>query len=993
MADSEELTASYSFLSPRPLSDNVDYMTVRQQPFSITVPPLAHRIWITTALFVGLLALTRIGYESFFPQFLWLGQPLVVVPILAIALTMGWLWQIQSASGRWSAVPLWPLLLNIVPLLMTDVDLVRGRFLFLASLWLVGVLYWRERPRWLAAWLAIGLAPVYLLTMSRTVGAADTFEFQVTAPIMGVVHPTGYPLYLLLGKLWTLLPIGSVAWRLNLGTAVYGIGAAVGLYTLLVLLLRDKDPSPAANVVAVITAALYALRPTFWSQSIAAEVYTLHNLVVVGALILILYPLHSTTLLSKHYVYLAALLGLGLTNHLTTVILIPAAFLSFIFTLIESKIHNPKSTIVKTLPAFLLPLTLYAYLPLRWQAVNHEPMGWSRFIGWVTGDQFQDALQLMAWWRDPTRYEVVGRLFVTEWTWWGLAVAAVGLIYLLWRDWRSGSLLLLTWGGFTFYCLNYYVPDLNVFLLPAHLITAVWVGTGVYGLQRFSITISKRNLWTPIIPVMVFIPVLLTAVTTWHSVDQSQNDGLTRWGRAVLKQPLAENGVILADSEKIAPLLYLQRAEGLRPDLDIKVLPDETTYRAELTSQLDAGRTVYLGRFVPGLEGIYHLRSAGPLTEVSTKPLTSPPEVDIKPVVSFGEIDLLGVTVEPEAAVDTRQTAVTFYWQAEQPVTELLYVYVRWAGGKAVIPTGQHPANNYYPTVAWNAEEIVPDFHLLPHPYPRPEVAELQVALAPPFTPATELPWQAVTTIDGDEFGTEPAVSQAVRIAWDDGYLSGVDVPAQARPQSDNVQVTAVGEGVDQLEFGLVGLDQWGGLTLETDIPNGRYTVATRPEQGTLTCGWWQIKRPYCPLGILEISGVPIPAGATNYGDKIALLDVTVPDTQLQPGGLFNLTLHWQALTQIEEDYTVFVQVLNEQDKIVGQLDSWPLQGTYPTSAWEVGEVIDDPYAVQLDPELPEENYRLIVGFYRLADFQRLPVLGADGSPIDDKVVVSGLRP
>jgi hypothetical protein len=255
------------------------------------------------------------------------------------------------------------------------------------------------------------------------------------------------------------------------------------------------------------------------------------------------------------------------------------------------------------------------------------------------------------------------------------------------------------------------------------------------------------------------------------------------------------------------------------------------------------------------------------------------------------------------------------------------------------------------------------------------------------------LPWQTVTTIDGEEFRTEPAVSQAVSVAWDSGYLSGVGVPTQARPQSDDVQITAVGEQIDQLEFGVVELDRWGGVALDTDLPNGRYTVAVRASQGTLSCGWWQTNRPYCPLGTIDISGVPIPAGATNYGDKIALLDVTIPETQLQPGGLFELSLQWQALAKLEEDYTVFVQVLNEQDQIVGQTDSWPLQGTYPTSAWQVGEVLNDPYVVQLDPELPAGNYRLIVGFYRLADFQRLPVLGVDGSPVDDKYVLFGLRP
>ncbi|MBK9054282.1 MAG: DUF2723 domain-containing protein [Chloroflexi bacterium] len=81
---------------------------------------------------------------------------------------------------------------------------------------------------------------LYLLTLGRTVGKADTFEFQVVAPQLGIAHPTGYPLYLLLGKLWTLIPIGSVAWRLNLGTALYAAAAAGLLYLLFNQLARGR---------------------------------------------------------------------------------------------------------------------------------------------------------------------------------------------------------------------------------------------------------------------------------------------------------------------------------------------------------------------------------------------------------------------------------------------------------------------------------------------------------------------------------------------------------------------------------------------------------------------------------------------------------------------------------------------------------------------------------------------------------------------------------
>ena len=99
---------------------------------------------------------------------------------------------------------------------------------------------------------------------------------------------------------------------------------------------------------------------------------------------------------------------------------------------------------------------------------------------------------------------------------------------------------------------------------------------------------------------------------------------------------------------------------------------------------------------------------------------------------------------------------MTFYWQAAEPVDDVLHVYARWGGtGQAESATGQHPANNYYPTVAWTPGEVVTDFHVLP----RPQVNErqeldLQVALGPPFTPAAELEWKTVASVAFEPAGS-----------------------------------------------------------------------------------------------------------------------------------------------------------------------------------------------------------------------------------------------
>lgn len=156
-------------------------------------------------------------------------------------------------------------------------------------------------------------------------------------------------------------------------------------------------------------------------------------------------------------------------------------------------------------------------------------------------------------------------------------------------------------------------------------------------------------------------------------------------------------------------------------------------------------------------------------------------------------------------------------------------------------------------------------------------------------------------------------------------------------------------------------------------------------------CGWLAPLTAGCALGEVEVRGAPLPEGATNFADRIALLDIDLPQAELQPGGQLPLEIVWQGLTPMSEDYTVFVQVLDAQDRLVGQVDAWPVQGTFPTSQWAPGEVVRDPYVVQLGSDLPPGDYKLNVGLYLLATLQRLAVIDASGVAVDDKLEIGGL--
>ena len=466
--------------------------------------------------------------------------------------------------------------------------------------------------------------------------------------------------------------------------------------------------------------------------------------------------------------------------------------------------------------------------------------------------------------------------------------------------------------------------------------------------------------------------------------------------------------MILADSEKIAPLYYLQQAEGLRRDLEIRVEPDEAAYRYQLETAIARGQTVYLARFLPGLEGIYHLRSVGPLTEVSQEPLIElPPDISPSQLTVNG-IDLLGHVVE---RTGERNAAATLYWRTSTPINQLLYVYTRWANGSytgSPIPaTGQHPANNYYPTLAWDPGEIVADFHDLPLPLlSQPQTLELQVTLSPPFSDPAALEWHTIASL----FVTPPnPLPQAnpLRLSLGDNWLTGVVMAERTRPQTDlPIFLSGSSQGDPAILFTLQG-DAAATTAItsgplwqpqfSTNLPPGTYQLLAQPNCGDLgecervRCGWMMRPRVSCQIGQVEVSGVPLPEGATNYNDLIALLDVDLPTTTLQPGGQLTVNLQWQALAPIPDNYTLFLQVLDASDQIAGQVDSWPVQGTFPTGQWPPGALVNDSYTIPLKPDLTPGPYRLIIGWYLLATLQRLPLLNPDGLPTADSLTLPGL--
>jgi hypothetical protein len=121
--------------------------------------------------------------------------------------------------------------------------------------------------------------------------------------------------------------------------------------------------------------------------------------------------------------------------------------------------------------------------------------------------------------------------------------------------------------------------------------------------------------------------------------------------------------------------------------------------------------------------------------------------------------------------------------------------------------------------------------------------------------------------------------------------------------------------------------------------------------------------------------------------DKVRLLGYNI-ESGFRPGDGIHLTLFWQCLEEMEQDYTVFTHLIDEQQNIWGQKDNQPVDGFYPTSQWEVGEIVRDQYDILISPETPPGKYPIEVGMYLAETGERLSVSQGDQETGDRVLLV-----
>jgi hypothetical protein len=215
---------------------------------------------------------------------------------------------------------------------------------------------------------------IYLLTLERKLVGGDTSWYALYLPKMEVMVPTGYPTFSIIGKLFTLLPIADTAYRLNLVSAVFGSLTILFLFLTINKLTKN---APVSFAGAMIFAFLYS----YWTVANRLEFDTLNSFML--ALILYSAFLYTEDNKRKYLYFFFASLGFSLTNHPIAFFIMPA-FVLYIILLNPGVFKNIKAILLSIL-FFLLPLSLYLWLPVR-SLQGYGPVTTPRaFFYYITG--------------------------------------------------------------------------------------------------------------------------------------------------------------------------------------------------------------------------------------------------------------------------------------------------------------------------------------------------------------------------------------------------------------------------------------------------------------------------------------------------------------------------------------------------------------------------------------------------------------------------------
>jgi hypothetical protein len=462
---------------------------------------------------------------------------------------------------------------------------------------------------------------IYLFTLAPSVVQIDSGELAAVQGTLGIAHPTGYPLFTMIGYIFSLIPLPfTKIYQLNLLAAVFcSAGIAVFVYTAKLLLdnlnlisptkvkiektKKNKKKSKNGDrkkegqetvltetvkyIIAIAGGLILAFSETYWLQSTSVEVYSLHILLMN---IIILYAVKAFLHVEKEsdktnlklWLIFSAFLALGFTNHMTTLLIIPGVAYLFFTKNKFSKAGFKKILLMLTV-FFPILILIYSYLPVR--AAQNPILNWGNptdfenLIRHITGKQYQVWLFASS---EAAKQQLIhfietllGQFSIA------LVLSLVGLIASFFYAGKIFVFLIITFLFTVFYSINYEIHDIDTYFLLAYISLSYFA---VFGLLKLFKMNEKKRIIMPI-----SVTVVVIAVQFFINVNKTDHSGIYTYEdytRTILNSVSQESIIFGYQWDYfISPSYYFRYVENYRKD--VAVVDKELVRRSWYFDQLN----------------------------------------------------------------------------------------------------------------------------------------------------------------------------------------------------------------------------------------------------------------------------------------------------------------------------------------------------------------------------------------------------------------------
>jgi len=454
--------------------------------------------------------------------------------------------------------------------------------------------------------LFIGI--IYYFTLAPSVIQIDSGELAAVQNTLGIAHPTGYPLFTILGYLYIQIPLSSSKiFQLNVLALIWcvlGVYFFLKLAELMIPVFKHQPPlnqprkkkkqtqimkatdSPVLLKFFPIFASAWmlAFSKTFWLQSTSIEVYSLHVLLII----LVSYFSIKAFLIEKDtvspWITVAIALAFCFSNHMTTILILPGLIYLF---MLKYRFQKPfwKNAFIMLLVFFPILILIYSYLPIR---ASQEPvLNWGDPINWENFFRHLSGKQYRVWLFSSTAVTTKNLHFFfqnlpLEFAWIGFMLGLFGFFISFVRHLRLGIFLSITFLITVLYSVNYDINDLDSYFLLAYIIFALWIGIGSdYLINSFANKRIFQNLAICVVGLAMAAEIMLN----FPKVNQREIFVYEDYAKQALNS-VPQNAVVLTYQwdNLISPAYYFQFVENYRRDVVVidKLLLKRSWYFSQL---------------------------------------------------------------------------------------------------------------------------------------------------------------------------------------------------------------------------------------------------------------------------------------------------------------------------------------------------------------------------------------------------------------------------